>query len=231
MNFLKKLSIKQWAEEDRPREKLIQKGRGALSDAELIGIQIGSGTKSLTAVDIAKLILKDHQSDLNRVAKLSVSDLIKYPGIGTARAINIVSALELGRRRRPLKTEEKPKIRSSADVYNIIKPELMDLDHEEFWLLLLNRGNMVIKKHKVSNGGVAGTIADPKLIFKVALEHLASSIILIHNHPSGNLKPSEADQRLTRQLTDAGKLLDISVLDHLIYTDANYFSFADEQLI
>ena len=225
-----KLSIKHWAEEDRPREKLILKGRSSLTDAELLGIQIGSGTKAQTAVDIAKQILNDHDGDLNKIARLTVNDLMRYPGIGEARAINIVSALELGRRR-PISSMEKPQIKSSADVYNIIKPELLDLDHEQFWLLLLNRANKVLKKHQISNGGVSGTVADPKLIFRAALDHLASSIILIHNHPSGNLKPSEADRRLTKQLSEAGKLLDISVLDHIIFTDENYFSFADEQLI
>lgn len=230
MDFSKRLSIKQWAEEDRPREKLMLKGRSALTDAELIGIQIGSGTKSYTAVDIAKQILSDHGSDLNQVARLSISDLTKYPGIGEAKAINIVSALEIGRRR-PITPSEKPRIRSSADVYNIMKADLMDLNHEEFWILLLNRANMVLKKHNISNGGVSGTIADPKLIFKAAIEQLASSIILVHNHPSGNLKPSEADKRLTKQLVEAGKVLDISVLDHLIFTDSKYFSFADEQLL
>ena len=225
-----RLSIKQWAEEDRPREKLVLKGKAALSNAELLGILIGSGTKSLTAIDIAKQILVDNDNDLNKVARLGVQALKKYSGIGDAKAINIVSALELGRRR-PEQQNNTYKILSSADAYELMQAELKDLSHEEFWIILLNRANVVIKKHAISNGGVSGTVADPKIIFKVALDHLASSVILVHNHPSGNLKPSEADKRLTKQLASAGSLLDIAVLDHLIFTDSSYFSFADEQMM
>lgn len=225
-----KLNIKQWAEEDRPREKLLLKGKSALSNAELLGILIGSGTKELTAVDLARLILEQNNNDLNKIARLSVQELKKFKGIGDARAINIVSALELGRRRSNdvLKTD---KITGSADVYESMKPELADLPHEEFWLLLLNRANKIIKKQPISQGGVSGTVADPKIIFNHALNHLASSVILVHNHPSGNVKPSEADKRLTRQLYEAGKLLEIAVLDHIIFTDNAYFSFADENLL
>ena len=225
-----KLNIKQWAEEDRPREKLLQKGKSALSNAELLGILIGSGTRELTAVDLAKMILEQHNNDLNKIARLSVQELKKFKGIGDARAINIVSALELGRRRT---TEDitVEKIGGSADAYECMKSELADLPHEEFWLLLLNRANKVIKKQPISQGGVSGTVADPKLIFNHALNHLASSVILVHNHPSGNLSPSEADKRLTKQLYDAGKLLEIAVLDHIIFTDNAYFSFADENLL
>ena len=225
-----RLSIKQWAEEDRPREKLVLKGKAALSNAELLGILIGSGTKSLTAIDIAKQILLDNENDLNKIARLGVQELKKYSGIGEARAINIVSALELGRRR-PDQHTKIFKISSSTDAYELMQAELKDLSHEQFWIILLNRANVVIKKHAISNGGVSGTVADPKLIFKAALDHLASSVILIHNHPSGNIKPSEADKRLTKQLVDAGSLLDIAVLDHLIFTDSSYFSFADEQMM
>ena len=225
-----KLNIKQWAEEDRPREKLLLKGKSALSNAELLGILIGAGTKELTAVDLGKLILEQSNNDLNKIARLSVQELKKFKGIGDARAINIVSALELGRRRSPedLKPE---KITGSSDVYESMKPELSDLPHEEFWLLLLNRANKIIKKQPISQGGVSGTVADPKLIFNHALNHLASSVILVHNHPSGNIKPSEADKRLTKQLFEAGKLLEIAVLDHIIFTDNAYFSFADENLL
>ena len=225
-----KLNIKQWAEEDRPREKLLLKGKSALSNAELLGILIGSGTKELTAVDVAKVILDHNENNLNKIAKLSVQELIKFKGIGEARAINIVSALELGRRRKT-DNNKQDKISSSVDVYELVKPELSDLPHEEFWLLLLSRANKVIKKQPISQGGVSGTVADPKLIFGHALSHLASGIILVHNHPSGNTKPSEADKRLTRQLSEAGKLLEISVLDHVIFTDSGYFSFADESLL
>ena len=225
-----KLNIKQWAEEDRPREKLLLKGKSALSNAELIGILIGSGTKELTAIDVAKIILEHNNNDLNKIAKLSVQELIKFKGIGEARAINIVSALELGRRRKT-DNHKTEKITSSKDVFELMKPELSDLPHEEFWLLLLNRANKVIKKQPISQGGVSGTVADPKLIFGHALNYLASGVILVHNHPSGNIKPSEADKRLTKQMSEAGKLLEISVLDHVIFTDGDYFSFADESLL
>ena len=225
-----KLNIKQWAEEDRPREKLLLKGKSALSNAELLGILIGSGTRELTAVDLAKTILDQSNNDLNKIARLSVQDLKKFKGIGDAKAINIVSALEISRRR-TTENSTTEKITSSADVYEFMKPELTDLGHEEFWLLLLNRANKIIKKQPISQGGVSGTVADPKLIFNHALNHLASSIILVHNHPSGNTKPSEADKRLTRQLFEAGKFLEIAVLDHIIFTDNAYFSFADQNLL
>jgi len=227
----KSLDIKSWAEEDRPREKLLLKGRSALSDAELIAILIGSGTPKTTAVDLAKQILKDVGNDLNRLARLSVNDLIKFKGIGPAKAIAIVSALELGRRRKDQSFMQREKVTSSEDVYNLMKPELLDRSHEEFWMILLNRANVVIKKHKISMGGISGTVADPRLIFKTALEHTACSVILVHNHPSGNLSPSEADKKLTSKMADAGNLLDIPVLDHIIFTDQGYFSFKDENLI
>jgi DNA repair protein RadC len=223
--------ILSWAEEDRPREKLLLKGKAALSDAELIAILIGSGTASLSAVDVAKLILKSVDHDLNALAKLSVKDLQKNKGIGEAKAISIVSALELGRRRKETEPAKKEKITCADDVYQMMRPHLLDLPHEEFWIILLNRANTVIKKHSISQGGVSGTVADPKIIFKVALENLASSVILVHNHPSGNLKPSEADMKLTRKLTESGKMLDLPVLDHIIFTDTGFFSFADEGLL
>jgi DNA repair protein RadC len=225
-----KLNIKQWAEEDKPREKLLLKGKSALTNAELLGILIGSGTREHTAVDLGKIILENNENDLNRVARLGVQDLKKFNGIGDAKAINIVSALELSRRRKAV-VDDNPRITSSRDVYELVKPFLSDLSHEEFWLILLNRANNVIKQQNISQGGVSGTVADPKLIFNHALNQLASGIILVHNHPSGNTKPSEADKRLTRQLAEAGKLLEIAVLDHIIFTDKGYFSFADENLL
>jgi DNA repair protein RadC len=224
----KNLNILKWAEEDRPREKLLLKGKNALSDAELIGILIGSGTRSLSAVELSKMILKEVNYNLNALAKLNVHDLQKFPGIGEAKSISIISALELGRRRKESEPEKLPGITCSRDVYDIIKADLMDQPHEEFWILLLNRANKVIKKRSVSVGGISGTVADPKVIFKIALEHGASAIIIIHNHPSGNTKPSEADIRLTKKLKEAGLLLEIPVLDHLIFTDNGYLSFADE---
>lgn len=225
------LTIKSWAEEDRPREKLLLKGKSILSHAELIGILIGSGTASLSAVDVAKQILSQNNNDLNQLAKLSVKELMKFKGIGEAKAISIVSAMELGRRRKETATLQKPKVTCSRDAYEIIKPELMDIGHEEFWTLLLNRSNLVIKKQLISSGGVAGTIADPKIIFKSALEQLACSIILVHNHPSGSLRPSQADINLTKKMKEGGQFLEIPVLDHIIFTDNGYFSFADDNML
>lgn len=223
--------ILSWAEEDRPREKLMMKGRAALSDAELIAILIGSGTTDMTAVDVSKVILQSVTNNLNELAKLSVKDLSKFRGIGEAKAISIVAALEIGRRRREQDRPQRAKITCSRDAYEEIRQHLMDKPHEEFWILLLNRANEVLRPVQVSAGGISGTVADPKLIFKHAIEHLASSMILVHNHPSGNTTPSQADKDLTRKLRDCGKLLDVPVLDHLIFTDRTYLSFADEGLL
>ncbi len=228
---LRERGILSWAEEDRPREKLLLKGRSALSDAELIAILIGSGTRDQSAVDVGKTILRSVDNNLHELAKLSVQDLKKFEGIGEAKAISIVSALELGRRRKASEPVKREKILSSEDAYRIMQPYLLDQPVEQFWIILLNRANMVIKTHCVSQGGVSGTVADPKTIFKEALEKLASSIVLVHNHPSGNLKPSEADLHLTRKLKEAGKHLDLPVLDHIIFTDQSYLSFADEGIL
>jgi len=225
------LNIKSWAAEDRPREKLVLKGKATLSDAELIAILLGTGTASMSAVDVAKSILQAVNNDLNELARLSVKDLMKIKGIGEAKAIAIVSALELGRRRKDLATEEKPRISSSKDIYDLLKSELLDLPHEAFWIVLLNRANRVIKKQQISHGGVAGTVADPKIIFKMALEELASGVILAHNHPSGNLTASQADIDLTKKLKESGRLLEIQVLDHIIVAGKNYLSFADEGML
>jgi DNA repair protein RadC len=231
MEYNKTLKITEWAEEDRPREKLMLKGKAALSDAELIGILLGSGTVSLTAVELAKQILSNTGNDLNQLARLSVKDLQKFKGIGEAKAITIVSALELGRRRKEAEPAKAEKITCSEDIYLLMQPHMLDLDHEQFWIVLMNRANTVLRKICISAGGVSGTVADPKLIFKTALEHLASGLILIHNHPSGNKKPSEADIILTKKIKEAGKLLEISVLDHIIFTNKEYYSFADEGIL
>jgi len=225
------LTIKHWAEEDRPREKLLLKGKASLSDAELIAIIIGSGTPSMSAVEVAKQILNGSGNDLNALARLSVKDLMKFKGIGEAKAINIISALELGRRKKETESKSKIKIGASGDVHLLMKPHLSDLQHEEFWVVLLSRNNSVLKKQQISSGGVSGTVADPKIIFKMALEELASGIILVHNHPSGNLKPSEADISLTKKIKSAGQALEIAVLDHVIFTDNGYFSFADQGIL
>ncbi len=220
--------IRSWAEEDRPREKLLLKGRTALSDAELIAILIGSGTREQSAVDVAKEIMRYAENNINQLAKMSIKDLMKNKGIGEAKAITIVAALELGRRRLDTTVETKKKITNSSHVYEIMRPYLLDKTMEEFWILMLNRANEVIKTAQISIGGIAGTIADNRMIFKLAIENLSSSIILVHNHPSGQLTPSRADLDLTKQIANAGKIMDIPVLDHLIFTDNGFYSFQDE---
>ncbi len=221
------LPITSWALEDRPREKLLEKGKEALSDAELIAILLGTGTRSMSAVDLAKAILQKADNDLNTLAKLTLKDLQKIKGIGQAKAITIASALELGRRRKDVEIKKKVTVNGSQIVYELMKPHLLDAQVEEFWVIFLTRANNVIKKQKISQGGVAGTVADPKVIFKYALEETASGIILIHNHPSGNLQPSGEDISLTQKLKEGAKLLDMAVLDHLIFANTGYFSFVD----
>lgn len=231
MNYSKNISIKDWADEDRPREKLLIKGKGALSDAELIAILIASGNRNESAVELSKRILQSLGNNLNRLAKLSVNDLVKFKGIGEAKAICIIASLELGRRRRSADVLEKDKIGGSKDAFQVLQLKLEDLPHEEFWIMLLNRANKVIDTKLVGRGGVSSTVVDSKVIFSFALESLASGIILAHNHPSGNLKPSNSDVRLTKKLVDAGKIMEVPILDHIIVGDNDYFSFADEGLI
>lgn len=223
--------ILNWAEEDRPREKMLQKGRNALTDAELLAILLGSGTVSESAVDVAKKLLSGVNNNLHELARLSVADLMKVRGIGTAKAITLIAALELGRRKRDETARRRNPITSSLQVYEEIRQYLQDQPHEEFWVLLLNRSNEVIRPVQISKGGISGTVVDARIVFKQALDQLASSVILIHNHPSGALKPSEADRAITRQLVEAGKLLSIPILDHLIFSDLGYFSFADEGIL
>lgn len=225
------IKISQLAEEDRPREKLLLKGKSALSDAELIAILIGSGTTSLSAVDLSRNILSSVNYDLAELSRRSIQDLKKFKGIGEAKAISIVAALELGRRRKDAEPVKKPKITCSTDIYHLMKADLLDEPVEHFFLILLSRSNQVIRKIRISQGGTAGTVVDSKLVFKAALEHLAQSIILVHNHPSGNLKPSSQDISLTQRLVKTGRELDLPVLDHVIFTDSGYFSFADEAMI
>lgn len=226
-----KLSIHQLSEEDRPREKLLLRGRQQLSNAELLAILIGSGNKEKNAIELSQEILFSANNNLNELAKLTINDLTKFSGIGEAKAITIASALELGRRRKSEEMLTKPKVSSSRDAFNIISPYLLDLSHEEFWILCLNRANQLIRVENISSGGLSGTVADPKVIFKKALENNSSGIILVHNHPSGNLKPSQADMKITQQLKEAGVVLEIPILDHLIFTDKDYFSFADEGVL
>lgn len=225
------LKIQDWAEEDRPREKLLLKGRSSLTDAEILAILIGSGTITLSAVDVAKLILNGVDNDLNKLSKLTVKELQKFKGIGEAKAITIISALELGRRKMDTSASKEDKINSAKDVYQILRPHFIDLPHEEFWVLLLNRANQVLKKVQISSGGVTGTVVDAKIIFKQALEHLACGIILAHNHPSGNLQASEQDIQLTQKIKAAGILLDIQLLDHLIITNNHFLSFVEEGIM
>jgi DNA repair protein RadC len=223
-----RLTIKNWSPEDRPREKLMLKGTSALSDAELIAILIGTGSGKSTALDLSKRILDSVDHQLPALARLKAKDLTRIRGIGPAKAIAIVAALELGRRRKENDTGERPRVGSSQEAYDLICGDLIDLPHEEFWMLLLNRANRLIRKQRISEGGVSGTVADPKVIFKGALDHLASGIIVAHNHPSGNRSASQSDIDLTRKLKEAGKFLEIQLLDHLIVCGPKYFSFADE---
>lgn len=223
--------ITEWAESDRPREKLLEKGRGVLSDAELIGILIGSGSKNETAVELARRILSSVGNDLNALGKLNVAELCKFNGIGEAKAISIIAALELGRRRKIVEAPQRIKISNSKSVFDAVGPQICDLLHEEFWVLYLDRSNHIIRKSNISKGGVSGTVVDARIIFKQAIENLASAIVLCHNHPSGNLKPSEEDIRITKKLKEAGKLVDIAIIDHIIIAGNNFFSFADEGLL
>ncbi|SDS55168.1 DNA repair protein RadC [Gramella sp. MAR_2010_147] len=226
-----KLSIKKWAEDDRPREKLLQKGKLTLSDSELIAILIGSGSRSETAVELSKRILSSAKNNLNELGKLSVSQLCNFKGIGPAKAIAIVAALELGRRRRLEEALIQQKITSSNSVFEMMQPVIGELSHEEFWILYLNNSNKVIEQFQISKGGITGTLVDVRITLKKALEVGAVSIILVHNHPSGNLKASEADKQLTRKLKIAAESLDIKVLDHIIVTEKSYLSFADEGML
>lgn len=221
-------SIKKWAEEDRPREKLQLHGKQTLSNTELLAILISTGTKSKSAIDLSREILKKCDNNLNELAKLSVNDLVKIDGIGEAKAITIVSAIELGGRRQVEEVKQKKNIGHSRDIYELFKQRIADLKYEEFWVLLLNRGLKVVGEKLVSEGGVSGTVVDAKKVFKIAIDEGAVSIALAHNHPSGEIKPSKEDINLTKKLSQAGKLLDINVIDHIIVTQEAYYSFADE---
>ncbi|OFY49284.1 MAG: hypothetical protein A2W85_15465 [Bacteroidetes bacterium GWF2_41_31] len=226
---MEKIPIHQWSEDDRPREKMMLKGKGQLSKAELIAILIGSGNTEESAVALSKRILNSVDNNLAELSRLSISDLTKFKGIGPAKAISIVAALELGRRRRADDVLiDKQKITSSQDAYNLLYADLSDKYHEEFWILLLDRANKVIRKVNISEGGLTGTVADPKKIFQLALEQHASGIILAHNHPSNNLQPSLNDMDLTKKIVSGGKSLDINILDHLIIGNDKFYSFADE---
>lgn len=226
-----KRSIKQWAEDDRPREKLMFKGKASLSNAELIAILIGSGNTRMSAVELAQSMLNEVDNNLIELSKLGIEDLQRHKGIGSAKAISVLAALELGKRRNASSVKQRNKIQSSRDAYELFYPYLTDRYDEEFRVLLLDRANKIIQNEIIGEGGFSGTVADPKKIFKKALAVNASGIILGHNHPSDNLKPSESDISLTKKIKKAGEVLDISVLDHIIVGNDNYFSFADESLM
>ncbi len=223
--------IRQWAEDDRPREKMLLKGKSALSNAELIALLIGSGNQEESAVQLAQRMLDSVNNNLIELAKLSIEELSRFRGMGKAKAVSIAAAIELGKRRMAERVVKQNKITSSRDAYDLLRPELTDNYYETFYVILLDRANRVIRKLNISSGGVAGTVVDPKKIFKLALDHNASSLILAHNHPSNNMKPSENDVKLTEKLQKAGTALDIPVLDHIIAGNDNYFSFADEGLL
>lgn len=224
-------SIKNWSDDDKPREKLLLKGKESLSNAELIAILIGSGSRDESAVALSQRILQVSHNQLNTLGKKTVQELMEFKGIGEAKAITIVAALELGRRRRAEEAFEQPSITSSKSVFNIFQPIVGELPHEEFWIAYLNNSNRIIETNQLSKGGITGTLVDVRLVLKKALSVGATSIILVHNHPSGTLKPSEADKQITSKLKTASATIDIKVLDHLIVTENAYFSFADEGLI
>lgn len=224
-------SIKHWADDDKPREKMVKKGKSALSDAELIAILIGSGSRDESAVELSKRILVSVENNLNALGKLSIKQLMQFKGIGEAKAITIMAALEVGRRRRGEEAKKVTKISSSKDVFELLQPSLGELPHEEFWIVYLNNSNSVIHTIQLSKGSITGTLVDVRLVLKKALELGAIGLVLAHNHPSGTLVPSSADKQITQKLIKASSALDIKVLDHLIITQKAYFSFADENIL
>ncbi|HMQ08066.1 MAG TPA: DNA repair protein RadC [Saprospiraceae bacterium] len=230
-NSPKYLPIKSWSVDDRPREKLMNNGSKALSNSELMAILIGTGSRGESAISVCKKILNDHENNLHKIGRLSVKDFMKYKGIGEAKAISLVAALELGFRRQFAQEEEKIVIQSSQDAYRFIAPKLSHLPFEEFHIILLNQANRVIQSIKISSGGVSATVVDARAVLKQAIELLASSVILVHNHPSGSLKPSNNDIQLTKKLSEGAQLFNINVLDHLIISDEGYYSFADEGIM
>jgi DNA repair protein RadC len=225
--YITNTSIKSWSEEDRPREKLQLQGKSALSDAELLAILLSTGTIGINAIQLSEDILSSVSGNISELGRRSIKELMKFKGIGEAKAITIVAALELGRRRQMSDIAQRSVITCARDVYETLLPQLIDLPYEEFWILLLNNSNNIINKHKISVGGVTATVVDAKLVFKPAIEALATSIILVHNHPSGKLEPSKQDIDLTRKLKEAGKSLDIAILDHVIISHSGFYSFAD----
>ena len=231
MNQYRSNNLKTWSVEDRPREKVIANGVQYLSDSELLAILLGSGTRNMTVVELARQVLHKSGNSLHELGRQTISDLVAIKGIGPAKAITLLAAMELGRRRGATQQTERIPVKSSETVFKLFHPILGDLDHEEFWLLMLNRANRVLGRFKVSQGGLSGTVIDTRIILKKALDNLASSIVVCHNHPSGNNQPSDADVKITEKLKKAAEMLEIKLLDHVIIADKSYFSFADEGLI
>lgn len=225
------MSIKFLAEDDRPREKFLLKGKNALSDAELLAIIMGSGNRDDSAVELGRKILDSVGNNWHNLSLLQISELIKFKGIGEAKAISIATALEIGRRRAAQEVPEKIQITQSSDIYKVLQPFLSDLQTEEFWVIFLNQNNRLIGKSKLSSGGINQSVVDVRILFKAALDHFATGIVIAHNHPSGNLKPSQEDLKITKQITEAGTLLNIQLLDHLIIAQNSFLSFADENLL
>lgn len=223
--------IRHWSEDDRPREKLLTKGKTALNDAELLAILLGSGSRNETAVDLGRRILTSAHDNLNAIGKLSVAQLLTFKGIGQAKAVTIVAAMELGRRRRESEAVVLTKITSSHTVFEVMQPVIGELPHEEFWIIYLNNANKIITKSQLSKGGITGTLVDVRLVLRTAIENGAVGLVLVHNHPSGTLTPSEADRQITRKLKCASESLDIKILDHVIVTETQYFSFADDGIL
>lgn len=231
MTTYRNKSIKEWSVEDRPREKLLNSGIQTLSNSELIALLIGSGTRELSAVDVARNLLATVDNNLHELGKLKVNELLKQKGIGKARAVVLLAALELGSRRNSAYQAEKIIIKNSETAWEVLYPHLGELEHEEFWIIMLNRAHKVIKTEKISQGGLTGTVIDTRMILKHALDKKATSIIISHNHPSGNKTPSEADINITRKIKNAAEIMDITLLDHIIVAGKNYLSFADEGLL
>lgn len=225
------MSIKFLAEDDRPREKFLLKGKNALSDAELLAIIMGSGNREDSAVELGRKILHSVSNNWHNLSLMQISDLMKFKGIGEAKAISIATALEIGRRRASQEVPEKVQVSSSRESYKVLLPFLSDLHTEEFWAIYLNQNNRVLGKSKLSSGGINQSVVDVRILFKTALEHFSTGIIIAHNHPSGNLKPSSEDLKITKQIAEAGKILNIQLLDHLIIAQNSYLSFADEGLL
>ena len=228
MNQVEKIKIKDLAIEDRPREKLLKKGVTSLSDAEILALLIGSGSRKESAVELGRKILVDSQNNLNELGRLTVHDLQKYNGIGEAKAVIIAAAMELGKRRKISEVIDKVQITSSRNVFERFHPYMQDLLHEEFWVVYMNRANKIVDEYRISEGGTSGTVVDVKKVIKRALEKNASSIILCHNHPSGNIQPSKSDEQVTQKLKQAAQFMEMQLLDHLVLGQGRYFSFADE---